>query len=68
MDAHGLVHVNDNKVVISGLGAGELRPVELGGLLHEAEHGSNVRLPLCGGKITPKIKNEESAQAEVAWS
>lgn len=56
MDGHGLLHVNDDKVFISGLGSRELCRVELGWLLHQAQQGGDVRFLLCGRDVTPGFK------------
>jgi len=53
MDAESLVDVDDDKVVIPCLRAGELGRVQFGRRLHETKHGGDVRLLLGGRDVTP---------------
>lgn len=53
MDTEGLVHVNDDKVVISVFGAGVLGLVQLGGCIQQTEHGVDPLAPLLGRDVTP---------------
>jgi hypothetical protein len=54
MDAQGLVHVDGNKVVKAGFGAGVGLLIQLGRLCHQAKHGFDVLLSRCVVDVAPK--------------
>jgi len=58
VDAQGLVHVDNHKVVVPRLGAGEFGGVELGRLLLDAQHGGDVSLLVGGRDVTPGSARE----------
>lgn len=53
MDGEGLVHVNNDKVIVAVLGAGVASRIELGGCVQEAQHSVEVSLALSGADISP---------------
>lgn len=53
VDIHRLVHVHDHKVVVAGLGPGELGAVQLGRLADDAQEGVNVGLLVRGRDVAP---------------
>jgi hypothetical protein len=54
VDGHGLVHVDDDEVIVPRLGARVLLGVQPGRLAHDAEHGVDVRPPLRLRQVTPE--------------
>jgi len=58
MNGESLIHVDDDKVIVSVLGTGELAGRQLGRLAHEAQHGADVCLPLGYRDVAPARSSE----------
>lgn len=71
VDAQGLVHVDNHKVVIPRLGARELVGVKLGRLLQDAQEGGDVGLLLGGRDVAPAVSplsaNNSSNRPRGPW-
>ena len=65
VDVHGLVHVNDDKVVIPRLSTGELGAVQLGRLADDAQEGVDVGLFLGRSDVAPGGLGQSSIRTQV---